>query len=303
MSDSTESNTMTLDALLGTVKGLGPASIEKALGALDINGVITTATPEQLARTAEAKDGKMNGLKGKALAMWIVTGKNSAEQATHERQRTATAGGSSTTASPTTSKPDEFKWPKPKAEILLDYLKSEVTADHNAPNRGAPFIDAKGIVRFTGTHWREWLSKQGMHPGKNEAGVPVRDAGLKMRPFALPGESRQLGFYTGPAPRGTASLPKRIVERAARGTGGGSTRKPASPFAKFTDEQVAYLRTVIAKGKKGTVKDELLALLPEPAQEPEPAQAQEPAQEPQEAQADDPAPEANAAPQEPSASA
>lgn len=272
------------EALTG-VNGLGTATIAKALDAHELTST-TPATPEQLARVADAKAGKKDGLKGKSLAAWIITGQNSTQQVAASRLKAEAANAGKSTPAAATSARSEFIWPKAGAAILLDYLKAEVTGDADAPNKGAPFIDAKGIVRFTGTHWRGWLDKQGMHPGKNEAGVPVREAGLKMRPFALPGESRQMGFYTGPAPKGTASLPRRIVERAAR-SASSAPRKPANPFSKFTDEQVAYLRTVIAKGKKGDVKDALTALLP-PESAPEPPQAagngdeaQEPAGEPQ----------------------
>lgn len=250
------------EALTG-VNGLGTVTIAKVLTAHELEST-TAATPEQLARVADAAAGKKDGLKGLALAEWIVTGNGAKAQgdAARAKRELASAGKpAAKSGKKNTGATSEFTWPKKPAEILLDYLKAEVTADASAPNKGAPFIDAKGILRFTGTHWRTWLAKQGMHPGKNEAGKPVRDAGMKMRPFALPGENRQMGFYTGPAPRGTSSLPKRIVERATRSTSS-TPRKPADPFSKFTDEQMEYLRTVIERGKKGEVKDSLLDLLP-----------------------------------------
>lgn len=281
MSSSTTAEP-TIEGVLADVKGLGSATIAKAFDALDISGSLES-TPEQRARAADAST--KDGLKGKALAMWVITGANTEEQIAVERARNGapTSNPASSTA--------EFTWPKRQAELLLDYLQAEVTGDADAPNKGAPFIDKKGILRFHGRHWREWLAKEGMHPTVRQAGEPPRNAGMKMRPFALPGGGSG-GFYTGPAPKGTASLPRRVVERAARGTGSSAARKPANPFSKFSTVQIAYLRTVIAKGRKGEIRDGLLAAMPEAPQDAPP-----PSQEPDSSTAEDTAPESTDAPQ------
>lgn len=59
-------------------------TIAKTLTAYELKST-TPATPEQLARVADAKAGKKDGLKGLALAAWIVTGQGSQEQATAAR--------------------------------------------------------------------------------------------------------------------------------------------------------------------------------------------------------------------------
>lgn len=250
------------EALTG-VNGLGTATIAKTLTAYELKSN-TPATPEQLARVADAKAGKKDGLKGLALAAWIVTGQGSQEQANADRLKREAAKAGTANAGTTTT-PDhssEFMWPKKASEMLLDYLKAEVSPDADAPNKRKPFINAKGIVRLHSTHWREWLTTQGLEPTKSQAAAPLRDAGLKVQAFPLPGENRSLGFYVGPAPAGTKSLPRRDPQRAARGTG--QPRRPASPFSRFSNEQMEYLRTLITKSKKGPMKDAMLALLPEP---------------------------------------
>jgi len=139
-----------------------------------------------------------------------------------------------------TAKPAKtgYEWPKPAAKILLDYLKAEVTDTADAPNRAKPFINANGVLHLHSSDWREWLTANGMPMTKAEAAAPLRDAGLKVRAFPLPGENRSLGFYVGEAPKGTEKLARRQPQRAVA--------KPRNPLAKLTDEQAAYLEAVLA---------------------------------------------------------
>ena len=167
---------------------------------------------------------------------------------------------SATKAAPkTNSKPAGFDWPRAPKAILLDYLKSEVTDAQDAPNRAKPFINENGIVHLHSTDWRRWLTEQGLNPTKAEAAKPLRDAGLSVKAFPLPGEGRALGFYIGKAPAGTKSLPVRKAVRRPRAS---------RPFARFTDEQ----REVIGRGLQAyefdaddaalaQVRDDLLAKL------------------------------------------
>jgi hypothetical protein len=148
--------------------------------------------------------------------------------------------------------PTAFEWPKKPAAVLLDYLKANVSADADAPNRAKPFINSGGVVHLHSSDWREWLAAQGMEPTKAQAAAPLRDAGLKVRAFPLPGEHRSLGFYTGPAPKGTEKLARRQVQR---------TRAPRRPFAKLSDGERAELAAALEARPAGEVRDGLIALL------------------------------------------
>ena len=121
---------------------------------------------------------------------------------------------------------------EPAKQVLADYLKARVTADQNAPNEARPFINQRDVLHVHSSDWRAWLAEQGMEPSKAEAAKPLRDAGLSVRAFPLPGEGRSLGFYIGPAPSGPKSLPRRVAERASR---------PRKAFGRPTAEQAEVI--------------------------------------------------------------
>jgi hypothetical protein len=155
-----------------------------------------------------------------------------------------------TKTSPAT--PAAFEWPKKPAAVLLHYLKANVSADADAPNQARPFINANGVVHLHSSHWREWLAGEGMEPTKAQAAAPLRDAGLAVRAYPLPGEGRSLGFYTGPAPKGTDKLPRRVVVR---------TRAPRNPLAKLDEAQRAEVAAALEARPASEVRDGLIALL------------------------------------------
>ena len=75
----------------------------------------------------------------------------------------------------------------------------------------------------------------------------------------LPGEGRSLGFYIGPAPSGTKSLPRRVAERASR---------PRKAFGRLTAEQAEVIGRGLQafdigddEAELAAVRDELLAEL------------------------------------------
>jgi hypothetical protein len=150
-----------------------------------------------------------------------------------------------------------YAWPKPPSEVLLDYLKAEVTDAHDAPNRAKPFVNANGKLHMHSSDWLQWLVANGMPTNKREAAVPLREAGLKVRAFPLPGENRALGFYIGDAPTGTERLPRRVPQRA--------TRTPRTPFSKLTVAQRELVRDALVgmpnaklKGERAQLRDGLL---------------------------------------------
>jgi hypothetical protein len=158
----------------------------------------------------------------------------------------------------TNSKPS-FEWPKAPAEVLVDYLKAEVTDAQDAPNRAKPFINEKGVVHLHSSDWRHWLAEQGLEPTKAQAAEPLRAAGLKVRAVPLPGEDRALGFYIGKAPSGAGKLPRRKAARRPR---------QARPFGRPNAEQVEVLGRALTalefaddEAELAKVRDELLATL------------------------------------------
>ena len=82
-----------------------------------------------------------------------------------------------------------------------------------------------------------------------------------MKPYALPGEGRAHGFYTGPAPKGTSKLPRRKPARAARA--------PRNPFAMLEQGQRELIRKglgglgdgALGSAEAAAARDELIALL------------------------------------------
>jgi hypothetical protein len=152
----------------------------------------------------------------------------------------------------TTATTAVFEWPKKPAAVLLDYLKAEVTDAADAPNRAKPFINSAGVLHLHSTDWRAWLAGQGMEPTKSQAAAPLRAAGLAVRAYPLPREGRSLGFYTGPAPKGTDKLARRVVQRASA---------PRRPFAKLTEDERSELAAALTARPAGETRDALLILL------------------------------------------
>lgn len=114
-----------------------------------------------------------------------------------------------TSTSKTKTKAAPFEWPKRPSEVLLDYLRENVTAEPDTPFTGLPYINEKGTLHVNGKHWRAWLKKQKLTPSPGEAGAPLRDAKLIGRAVPVPGTKKSAGFYVGAAPTGTKSLPRR----------------------------------------------------------------------------------------------
>ena len=155
---------------------------------------------------------------------------------------------------PAAAKPASFEWPKPPAKLLAEYLKARVTDEVDGPNRKQPFIMGQ-TLRVHSTDWIAWLAEQGIAASKAEAAKPLRDAGLGVRSFPIPGEKFAYGFYTGPAPAGTDRLPRRASARRAAG--------PRNPFRGLTEAQRSYLVTAMVErpDEADEMRDELLQLL------------------------------------------
>jgi hypothetical protein len=111
----------------------------------------------------------------------------------------------------------EFTWPTPPKKLLGTYLKERTSGAADAPHQGLPFITPAGVLRVKPSDWTSWLEGQGIAAPKRDALQALKDAGLVQKVYALPRhaehDARSFGLYTGPAPTGTARLPRR--QRAA----------------------------------------------------------------------------------------
>jgi hypothetical protein len=208
-------------------------------------------------------DGKMIRSCEPATMVW--RGRMQTPETTNEETTTVTKPKTTTPAPSTT-----WEWPTEPTQLLAEYLTERTSADHDAPTRYLPTVTA-GVLRVHPSDWVAYLAEKKVEAPKKLALQVLKDAGLKQKVYALPGtDGKSAGFYTGAVPAGVTELPERVVQR---GSNGGATRKPRSPFGKLTDDQRALLVKVLAghKAKRDEVlRDQLLAHL-EPAEETTPA--------------------------------
>jgi hypothetical protein len=115
----------------------------------------------------------------------------------------------------TTTPTDTFTWPKPAKRLLATYLRERTSPAADAPHQGLPFINEAGVLRVKPSDWMGWLEGQHIAAPKRDALAALKDAGLVQKVYKLPGEKRSFGLYTGPAPAGTAKLPRRAQRATA----------------------------------------------------------------------------------------
>jgi hypothetical protein len=257
-----EAKTLQVGDVIGTTRSNTRAAIEAAIavgGAQDRgadgysrgNGVATIAKidrPNGADGRVQARDGagKMIRSMEPTTEVWRARAVEAGETPEPAKDKPARKAADKPAA-------PEFAWPTDPAKLLVEYLKARVTGAADSPNRAQPFINANGVLRMHSTDWIAWLAEQGIEPGKGKAAEPLRDAGLGVRTFPLPGEDRALGFYTGPAPKGTEKLPRYAPARAARA--------PRNPFAALSEPQRSELAQAMVERPEGELRDELLALL------------------------------------------
>lgn len=102
---------------------------------------------------------------------------------------------------------------KVSSSSLVDYLKDRVSSDLDAPHQGLPYITEDNVLRVRPTDWMDWLGSKDLTVPKRQALGVLKDAGLVQKSTTLPAveghpKGKAQGLYTGPAPRGTASLPR-----------------------------------------------------------------------------------------------
>lgn len=217
------------------------------------------AMPElDAAKAAKAPAAKKNGNGNGAAAKKSTAAKKTTAAKKPAAKKTTAAKPAAKKENATTATAPakvEFEWPKKPRELLTDYLTENISDAADAPNAGLPFITEGGILRVRGEHWRNWLTAKDINPPKLEASQVFRDLGFAMKPFALPGEERSHGFYTGHAPKGTERMPRRVIARAAA--------TPKNPFAKLSAGQLDVLGKALAKFTGSiadkAIRDELAA--------------------------------------------
>jgi hypothetical protein len=248
------------DLVVGDFIGTNRANSRKVL--LDAGTRIASITTDKDSGTrvqARDENGSVIRSMSKNTQVWRRTESAAEAAPTEQATPTKTAGKNKEAKKvsvTTETKEPAFTWPKPANAVLLDYLTANVSDAAEAPNQGLPFITEDGTLRIRSEHWRDWLVEQGIAPSKMEATKPIRDLDYKMKPYALPGEGRSHGFYTGPAPEGTGDLPRR---KGGRGT------RTARPFGTLSDAQRQVLTEALTsakfRGPLSDARDELLAQL------------------------------------------
>jgi hypothetical protein len=234
------------------------ADVESTDGAYVYDEAQKRAIPTELGKRLEAKRDRIDTRLEAAAAKLRKRG-YVLEHADSKPTKEEEAAVSATADKPKPAQSVEFDWPTKPAELIVAYVTERASADADAPNKGLPFINDDGILRVRSEDWRNWLEAKGITPSKLEASKPWRDAGFSMKPYALPGEGRSHGFYTGPAPKGTAKLPRRKAQRAARAP---------RPFGRLTDAQRVVIDNALADYKPASdelkaAREELVAALVE----------------------------------------
>ena len=246
-----------IELLTLRLTGVGKKTAEDALTDAKLDGT-KKASREQLNRANVAPNEKA-GLKGKALALWVLTGKSNggiapatvAQPATTIRSRSSALEGAAGQAK------------------FVEYLNAQVSGDAMAPAENKPTVDENGKLRIKSAHWRQWLASQGVEVGAAAAVKPLRDAGLgQERWFTLPRGQRMC--YVGAVPKGTERLPVRKDTPLPGATAPGERRARGSrPFARPSVEQIDVLTNALNAFKpRGAeklaseqVRDELLNAL------------------------------------------
>jgi hypothetical protein len=106
----------------------------------------------------------------------------------------------------------------PKAFVAA-YLAAEASADDVGTFEfPTPFVTEDGTIRIHSRHLLRWAKKQkgGSKVEKSDVQAALRSLGMPVKPRAIPGFEKALGFYTG-KPKGVSvkGLPVR-KRRAAK---------------------------------------------------------------------------------------
>ena len=204
-----KSTVPTVRELLQPLQGVGKKALDEVLAETEVDG--NKKASQVMRNRAHAAPQEKAGLRGKALAMWVVTGKSDGA-----KLQSAQPAATTRTKKATGLEGDAGR------KLLIEYLNAQVSSENKAPAEFKPTVDENGKLRIKSAHFRTWLASKG-HAVGNVATVGVlRDAGLEQeRWFTLPRGQRMC--YVGKVPTGTKKLPVRKDEpmpgitQAARG--------------------------------------------------------------------------------------
>lgn len=179
-------------------------------------------TAEQLERafTSPVKHG---GLRGKALALFIIEGQELATQIANGRAATATAKAGA---------PIKDTIGVDAGPMLRDYLEQEASVLPTAPNDEKPWVTEDGRVYVHSSQLIAYLER--VHKGKTIEKRAVTSAlkslGLTVRAYPIPGEGRSLGYWQG-----------KVDAKLVDGIGRRESIKSAGPGARIPDDATVRL--------------------------------------------------------------
>lgn len=195
------------DLLTKRVKGVGAKIAEQALEAAGVKAT-AKASREQLDRANTAETAKA-GLRGKALALYVLTGEsNGGEDA--KPAAAAAAPAKAASASAPAAKPTAIADDAAQA-LYVDYLKGNVTDAPVFTDKGgkfAPTVDGDGILRVKAPHFQAWLEKNAkdVTVTRRTATSVLQAAGLVSKNWGVLPQGFRV-VYTGTAPKAAQPLP------------------------------------------------------------------------------------------------
>lgn len=202
------------EMLTKRVKGVGEKIAEQALEAAGLKAA-AKASREQLDRANTAETAKA-GLRGKALALYVLTGKSNGGEAAKIEPLTE-AGElpvGSPVGAPKTSAPaaQAATIADDDAQALfVEYLQGNVTDAPVFTDKGgkfAPTVDVDGILRVKAPHFQAWLEKnaKGVTVTRRTATSTLQAAGLASKNWGVLPQGFRV-VYQGTAPKAAQPLP------------------------------------------------------------------------------------------------
>lgn len=104
----------------------------------------------------------------------------------------------------------------PKA-LVAEYLAAEASADDvGSFEFPTPFVSKDGTIRIHSRHLHRWAKKRyGRKVEQKDVQAALRSLGMPVKPRAIPGFEKALGFYTG-KPKGVSVKGLPVRERARK---------------------------------------------------------------------------------------
>lgn len=201
----------TIAQLLARLPGVGKKVVETVLAETTSNG--DAKASKEIRDRANAAPTEKAGLRGKALALYVLTGKSNGGEDKPKIESLADAllaadkAAKNKPAKPAAAKPDAIE-AKAGRELLVAYLKAETSNADDALAKAAPTV-TDGKLRVKAWTFQAYLAKTlGRDVSRREATAILKDAGLVSQNWnALPQGARVV--YAGDVPAGAGKLPQR----------------------------------------------------------------------------------------------